>query len=154
MRIDVFTIFPDMVEGFCGHSLLGKARAAGLVDVRVHDLRRWAGDPHRSVDDAPFGGGAGMVIAPEPVFTAIEAVEPPRPLLLAVEILHHHRLALVERLFQFQRQQRLARRGGRQTHRAASGKRRHKRPRIRRGRAGASPGVSFSRDRLSRIQSV
>ena len=82
MRIDVFTIFPDMVEGFCGHSLLGKARAAGLVDVRVHDLRRWAGDPHRSVDDAPFGGGAGMVLAPEPVFTAIEAVEPPRPLLL------------------------------------------------------------------------
>ncbi|TML61907.1 MAG: tRNA (guanosine(37)-N1)-methyltransferase TrmD [Actinobacteria bacterium] len=82
MRIDVFTIFPDMVEGFCGHSLLGKARAAGLVDVRVHDLRRWAGDPHRSVDDAPFGGGAGMVLAPEPVFTAVEAVEPPRPLLL------------------------------------------------------------------------
>ena len=82
MRIDVFTIFPDMVEGFSGHSLLGKARAAGLVDVRVHDLRRWAGDPHRSVDDAPFGGGAGMVLAPEPVFTAIEAVEPPRPLLL------------------------------------------------------------------------
>jgi len=82
VRIDVFTIFPDMVEGFCGHSLLGKARAAGLVDVRVHDLRRWAGDPHRSVDDAPFGGGAGMVLAPEPVFTAVEAVEPPRPLLL------------------------------------------------------------------------
>ena len=82
MRIDVFTIFPDMVEGFCGHSLLGKARAAGLVDVRVHDLRRWAGDPHRSVDDAPFGGGAGMVLAPEPVFTAVESVDPPRPLLL------------------------------------------------------------------------
>ena len=82
MRIDVFTIFPDMIEGFCGHSLLGKARGAGLVDVRVHDLRRWAGDPHRSVDDAPFGGGAGMVLAPEPVFTAIESVDPPRPLLL------------------------------------------------------------------------
>ena len=82
MRIDVFTIFPDMVEGFCGHSLLGKARAAGLVDVRVHDLRRWAGDPHRSVDDAPFGGGAGMVLAPEPVFTAVESVDPPCPLLL------------------------------------------------------------------------
>ena len=82
MRIDVFTIFPDMIEGFCGHSLLGKARAAGLIDVRVHDLRQWAGDPHRSVDDAPFGGGAGMVLAPEPVFTAVESVDPPRPLLL------------------------------------------------------------------------
>ena len=82
MQIDVFTIFPDMVEGFCGHSLLGKARGAGLIDVRVHDLRQWAGDPHRSVDDAPFGGGAGMVLAPEPVFTAVESVDPPRPLLL------------------------------------------------------------------------
>jgi tRNA (guanine37-N1)-methyltransferase len=80
MRVDVFTIFPDLVEGFCAHSLLGRARRRGLVDVRVHDLRSWAGDPHRSVDDAPFGGGAGMVLGPEPVFACVEAVAPPRPL--------------------------------------------------------------------------
>jgi tRNA (guanine37-N1)-methyltransferase len=82
MRIDVFTIFPDMVEGFAGQSLLGKARERGLLDVRVHDLRSTATDPHRSVDDAPFGGGAGMVLMAEPLFGAVEAVDPPRPLLL------------------------------------------------------------------------
>lgn len=80
MRIDVLTIFPDMVTGFVGHSLLGKAQAAGTVEIRVHDLRTWASGPHRSVDDAPFGGGAGMVMTPDPIFAAVEAVEPPRPL--------------------------------------------------------------------------
>ncbi len=82
VRIDVFTIFPAMVEGFAGQSLLGKAAQRGLLDVRVHDLRSAATDPHRSVDDAPFGGGAGMVLMPEPIFGAVEAVDPPRPLLL------------------------------------------------------------------------
>jgi tRNA (guanine37-N1)-methyltransferase len=81
MRIDVFTIFPDMVDSFASQSLLGKARAAGLLDIRVHDLRMAALDPHRSVDDAPFGGGAGMVLRPEPIFLAVEQVDPPRPLL-------------------------------------------------------------------------
>ena len=82
MRVDVFTIFPDLVEAFAGASLLGKARATGLLDVRVHDLRSMTQDPHRSVDDAPFGGGAGMVLLPEPIFACVEAVDPPRPLLL------------------------------------------------------------------------
>jgi tRNA (guanine37-N1)-methyltransferase len=81
MRIDVFTIFPDMVEGFASQSLLGKAREGGVLDVRVHDLRSGTTDPHRSVDDAPFGGGAGMVLMPEPIFTVVERAEPPRPLL-------------------------------------------------------------------------
>src|SRR5215510_4120094 len=81
MRIDIFTIFPGMVEHFAAQSLLGRARAAGTLDVRVHDLRSAASDPHRSVDDAPFGGGAGMVLMPEPLFGAVEAVVPPRPLL-------------------------------------------------------------------------
>ena len=81
MRIDVFTIFPGMVEHFAGQSLLGKARATGALDIRVHDLRSCATDPHRSVDDAPFGGGAGMVLMSEPIFAAVEAVDPPRPLL-------------------------------------------------------------------------
>ncbi|HEX2701681.1 MAG TPA: tRNA (guanosine(37)-N1)-methyltransferase TrmD [Acidimicrobiales bacterium] len=82
MRIDIFTIFPALVDGYLGASLIGKARAGGVLDVRVHDLRSAAVDPHRSVDDAPFGGGAGMVLAPEPVFGAVEVVQPPRPLLL------------------------------------------------------------------------
>lgn len=82
MRIDVFSIFPDMVGDFTGRSLLGRAREQGLLDVRVHDLRSAATDPHRSVDDTPFGGGAGMVLMPEPLFAAVEAVEPSRPLLL------------------------------------------------------------------------
>ena len=80
MRIDVLTIFPDMVGDFASRSLLGKARESGVVDVRVHDLRQGADDPHRSVDDSPFGGGAGMVLMPEPIFRVVEAVEPPRPL--------------------------------------------------------------------------
>jgi tRNA (guanine37-N1)-methyltransferase len=81
-RIDTFTIFPALVDGWLSASLIGKAREGGLLDLRVHDLRSAAQDPHRSVDDAPFGGGAGMVLAPEPVFGAVEAVDPPRPLLL------------------------------------------------------------------------
>ena len=82
MRIDVFTIFPDMVEGFADQSLLGRARRSGLLDVRVHDLRQHTTDAHRTVDDAPFGGGAGMVLRPEPIFASVEAADPPRPLLL------------------------------------------------------------------------
>ncbi len=81
MRIDVFTIFPDMVSGFAAQSLLGRAQAAGTLEVRVHDLRAGATDVHRSVDDSPFGGGAGMVLMAEPLFAAVEAVDPPRPLL-------------------------------------------------------------------------
>ncbi len=82
LRIDVFTIFPDLVDRFCTESLLGRARAAGRLDLRCHDLRDHTTDVHRSVDDAPFGGGAGMVLRPEPVFAAVEAVTPPRPLYL------------------------------------------------------------------------
>ncbi|MCU1452701.1 MAG: tRNA ((1)-)-methyltransferase [Acidimicrobiales bacterium] len=82
MRIDVFTIFPAMVDGFAAQSLLGKARERGLLDVRTHDLRSVTTDPHRSVDDSPFGGGAGMVLMPEPIFATVEAVDPPRPLFL------------------------------------------------------------------------
>ena len=80
MRIDVFTLFPDMVDGFARESLLGKARERGLLDVRAHDLRAETTDVHHTVDDAPFGGGAGMVLMPEPIFRAVEGVNPPRPL--------------------------------------------------------------------------
>lgn len=81
LRVDVLTIFPEMVETFASASLLGKARQRGLIDVRVHDLRSVTQDPHRSVDDSPFGGGAGMVLKPEPIFDTVEQVQPPRPLL-------------------------------------------------------------------------
>ena len=82
MRIDVFTIFPTLVDQFCAESLLGKARHSGLLDLRVHDPRDQTSDVHRTVDDSPFGGGAGMVMKPEPLFASVEAAEPPRPLLL------------------------------------------------------------------------
>jgi tRNA (guanine37-N1)-methyltransferase len=82
VRIDVFTIFPALVDGFCSESLLGKSRVNGLVDLRCHDLREHTTDVHRTVDDGPFGGGAGMVIRPEPVFASVEAAAPPRPLFL------------------------------------------------------------------------
>jgi tRNA (guanine37-N1)-methyltransferase len=82
VRVDVFTIFPALVDSFCSESLLGKARQHGLLDLRLHDLREHTTDVHRTVDDAPFGGGAGMVMKPEPIFASVEAAAPPRPLLL------------------------------------------------------------------------
>jgi tRNA (guanine37-N1)-methyltransferase len=83
VRIDVFTIFPDVVAGYCGASILGRARDVGALDVRVHDLRAEADDPHRSVDDSPFGGGAGMVLMADPLFRSVESVpDLPRPLYL------------------------------------------------------------------------
>ena len=71
MRVDVFTIFPELIEGYASASVLGRARAAGGVDLRVRDLREHATDARRSVDDTPFGGGAGMVLAPAPIFAAV-----------------------------------------------------------------------------------
>jgi tRNA (guanine37-N1)-methyltransferase len=82
VRIDVFSAFPEYFETPLRASLLGRARERNLLDLRVHDLREHATDRHRSLDDAPFGGGAGMVMLPEPLFAAVEAVQPPRPLLL------------------------------------------------------------------------
>jgi len=78
VRIDVFTIFPGVAEGPLSGSLLGRAIGAGLLDVLVHDLREWTQDRHRSVDDAPFGGGPGMVMKPEPFFAAVESLDPER----------------------------------------------------------------------------
>lgn len=82
VRVDVFTIFPEYLAAPLEASLLGRARGEGLVEVRLHDPRDHTTDRHRSVDDAPFGGGAGMVMRPEPLFAAVEAVSPSRPLLL------------------------------------------------------------------------
>jgi tRNA (guanine37-N1)-methyltransferase len=82
MRVDVFTIFPELLEGFCSGALLGRARSTGVLDLRIYDLRDDTSDARRSVDDAPFGGGAGMVLTPGPVFASVERADPPRPLYL------------------------------------------------------------------------
>jgi tRNA (guanine37-N1)-methyltransferase len=83
VRIDVFTIFPAILEGPLRASLLGKAIDAGVVDVRVHDLRDFATDRHRQVDDESYGGGPGMVMKPEPVFAAVESLgEGPKRVIL------------------------------------------------------------------------
>jgi tRNA (guanine37-N1)-methyltransferase len=76
MRIDVVTIFPDYLAPL-QLSLPGRARASGLIDVRVHDLRRWTSDRHRTVDDTPYGGGAGMVMRPEPWGEMLDELVPP-----------------------------------------------------------------------------
>ncbi len=80
MRVDVFTIFPNLITDYASESILGRATAAELLDVRAIDIREATTDAHRTVDDAPFGGGAGMVMKPEPIFDAVEAADPPRPL--------------------------------------------------------------------------
>lgn len=82
LRVDVLTLFPGIVVHYAAESILGRASSSGHLDLRVHDLRLATSDVHRTVDDSPFGGGAGMVLMPEPVFAAVEAVEPPRPLIL------------------------------------------------------------------------
>ena len=73
MRIDIITIFPEYFSPL-GVSLLGKAAARGTIELRLHDLRDWAGDFHHTVDDAPFGGGPGMVMAPGPWGSAMDTV--------------------------------------------------------------------------------
>lgn len=75
MRIDVITIFPDMIRSGVDFSILKRARNAGAVEVAVHDLRDFTTDKHRSTDDTPYGGGAGMVMRPAPIFAAVEALE-------------------------------------------------------------------------------
>lgn len=74
MRIDVLTLFPEMFAGPLEVSIVHRARKAGLLDLRVHDLRDWTHDRHKTVDDRPFGGGAGMVMKPEPIFEAVESL--------------------------------------------------------------------------------
>ena len=77
LKIDLLTLFPRMLDGFLAESILGKGIAAGHLSVAVHDLRQWCLDKHRTADDRPFGGGAGMVMKPEPVFAAMEQLQTP-----------------------------------------------------------------------------
>jgi tRNA (guanine37-N1)-methyltransferase len=74
MKIDILTIFPDFFRGPLDYGIIRRAREAGLVEINIHDLRAFAHDRHRTVDDRPFGGGEGMVLKPEPIFECIEAI--------------------------------------------------------------------------------
>src|SRR3954470_2137204 len=79
MRFDVLTLFPDIFQGYLGQSLLKLALQRGLVEIHLWNIRDWAKGKHRCVDDRPFGGGPGMVLMPEPVFAAVEAVQAQGP---------------------------------------------------------------------------
>lgn len=75
MRIDILTLFPQMFDSLLNYSIIGRARERHLVDIRRHDIRAYTHDKHHVVDDYPYGGGAGMVLKPEPIFEAVEAVK-------------------------------------------------------------------------------
>jgi len=78
LQIDVVTIFPEMLGAFLRESIVGKAICSGRLAVEIHDLRGWTSDPHRTVDDSPYGGGPGMVMKPEPLVAAIESLAGPK----------------------------------------------------------------------------
>ena len=79
MTFDVITIFPDFFRSILEHGLLKRAMASGHATIRLHDLREYTDDRHRTVDDRPFGGGPGMVFKPEPIFRAVEALRGEAP---------------------------------------------------------------------------
>ncbi len=81
LRIDVFSVFGELVDGALATSIIGRARMNGHIDLRLHDPRDHATDVHKSVDDSPFGGGAGMVMRPDVLAASIRATDPPRPLI-------------------------------------------------------------------------
>jgi tRNA (guanine37-N1)-methyltransferase len=74
LRFDIITIFPDYFGAVFDYGIVRRARAAGLVEIEAHDLRRWTSDKHKIVDDRPFGGGDGMILKPEPLFAAVESL--------------------------------------------------------------------------------
>src|SRR5260221_10360644 len=75
MRIDVLTLFPAMFAGPLDESIVKRARESGLLDLKIHQLRDWTHDRHKTVDDRPFGGGPGMLLKPEPLFEAVESLK-------------------------------------------------------------------------------
>jgi tRNA (guanine37-N1)-methyltransferase len=114
MKIDILTLFPEMFDGPLNTSIVGRAQEAGLTSIAVHNIRDWAPGKHRQCDDTPYGGGGGMVMKPEPIFYAVEAVldipagaPPPCPVILltpqgrpltqavARELAEHDRLVLI-----------------------------------------------------------
>src|SRR2546421_6789651 len=85
MRIDILTLFPEMCRAPLNESMMKRAQESGAIDLHIHNLRDWTSDKHHVVDDAPFGGGQGMVMKPEPIFAAVDDFEktpnaqPPTP---------------------------------------------------------------------------
>jgi tRNA (guanine37-N1)-methyltransferase len=75
MKIDILTLFPEICRAPLGESMMKRAQESKIVDLRIHNLRDWATDKHHIVDDAPFGGGQGMVMKPEPIFAAVEDIQ-------------------------------------------------------------------------------
>jgi tRNA (guanine37-N1)-methyltransferase len=87
MKVDVLTTFPEMFAPVLNASIVNRAREAGIISVAVHDLRNWTTDRHRTTDDYPYGGGAGMVMKPEPFFAAVEALRCPAGAVCAEEVI-------------------------------------------------------------------
>jgi tRNA (guanine37-N1)-methyltransferase len=85
LEIDVLTLFPEMISGPLGASIPGRIQERGVVTIRTHDLREWGIGRHRSVDDAPYGGGAGMVMRPEPIAAALESLRRPDSLVVLLD---------------------------------------------------------------------
>jgi tRNA (guanine37-N1)-methyltransferase len=85
LEIDVLTLFPEMISGPLGASIPGRIQERGLVTIRTHDLREWGLGRHRSVDDAPYGGGAGMVMRPEPIAAALDQLRRPDSLIILLD---------------------------------------------------------------------
>ncbi|HRI05893.1 MAG TPA: tRNA (guanosine(37)-N1)-methyltransferase TrmD [Candidatus Dojkabacteria bacterium] len=83
MKIDVITIFPEQIESFAKFGIFRIAKEKGVLDFNVHDLRKWTTDKHKSVDDKPYGGGAGMVLKVEPIYNAIEELKTDKSIVIA-----------------------------------------------------------------------
>ena len=102
MKIDVLTLFPGMFAGPLDESIIKRARQAGLLDLQLHQLRDWAHDRHKTVDDRPFGGGPGMLLKPEPIFEAVDSLKREKT-----------RVVLIERVYRHPRYERVVRRSKR-----------------------------------------
>lgn len=85
LRFDILTLFPDMFVAPLGQSMVGRAQQAGLVEIAVHQLRAWAVDRHKTVDDYAYGGGKGMLLKPEPIFAAVEALRRPNQTVILMD---------------------------------------------------------------------
>jgi tRNA (guanine37-N1)-methyltransferase len=85
MKFHILTIFPDFFGGPFRHGVVARAAEAGALEIRIHDLRNWTHDLHRTVDDRPFGGGEGMLLKPEPIFEAVESIRPRKVVLLSAQ---------------------------------------------------------------------
>ncbi len=85
MKFHILTIFPDFFDGPFRHGVVARAAEFGSLEIRIHDLRNWTHDLHRTVDDRPFGGGEGMLLKPEPIFEAVESIRPGKVILLSAQ---------------------------------------------------------------------